>query len=106
MTDYRNRHRTLADISLGHYLARVRVARGYTQAEAAEELTNRTGTRWTQVTVSNLERGRTPCTLVQYVQMSWLYDLDAHMLPIDKNEAATPCVELPADTEPRPRVMP
>lgn len=106
MTDYRNRHRTRADITLGHRLAALRVARGLTQGAAAEFLTNETGARWTQVTVSNIERGRTPCTVSQYVQMSWLYGMDVSTLPIDRTEAAEPCEVLPDDLMPRPRVKP
>lgn len=106
MTDYRNRHRTRADISLGHHLATLRVARGYTQAEVAESLTERTGARWTQVTVSNIERARTPCTVSQYVQLSWLYGMNVSNLPVNHAEAGMPCEVLPDDLTPRPRVKP
>ena len=106
MTDYRNRHRTRADIALGHYLAASRVAVGLTQVEVAERMTADTGTRWSQVTVSNIERGRTPCTVSQYVQLSWLYGMDTTGLPVDHAEVAVPCVVLPDDNDPRPRVEP
>lgn len=106
MTDYRNRHRTRADISLGHHLATLRVARGLTQGEVAEAMTDATGARWTLVTVSNLERGRTPCTVVQYVQLSWLYGMDTSALPVSRAEACTPCEALPDDLTPRPRAKP
>ena len=106
MTDYRNRHRTRADLTLGHYLATLRVARGLTQIEVAEGMTNATGARWSQVTVSNIERGRTPCTVVQYVQLSWLYGMDTSELPVDLTEATVPCEVLPDDNNPRPRVTP
>lgn len=106
MTDYRNRHRTRADITLGRHLANFRVARGLTQDEVAEAMTERTGARWTQVTVSNLERGRTPCTVVQYVQLSWLYGMDTSVLPVIHAEASMPCEVLPDDIAPRPRVKP
>lgn len=106
MTDYRNRHRTRADISLGHHLATLRVARGLTQGEVAEAMTDMTAARWTQVAVSNIERGRTPCTVVQYVQLSWLYGMDTAALPVVHAEACMPCESLPDDLTPRPRVKP
>lgn len=106
MTDYRNRHRTRADLALGHYLATARVARGLTQIEVAENMSDITGARWSQVTVSNIERGRTPCTVVQYVQLSWLYGMDTSALPVDRAEATVPCEVLPDDDNPRPRVTP
>ena len=106
MTSYRNRHRTLGDIELGHHLATLRVARGYTQAEVAESLTERTGARWTQVALSNIERGRTPCTVSQWVNLTDLYGI-ADTVPASAREhMTTPCVDLPDDDMPRPRVEP
>lgn len=104
MTDYRNRHRTRADLTLGHYLATARVARGYTQTEAAEEMCALTGVKWTQVTISNIERGRTPCTVVQYIQLARLYGVDVPGLPINRGEAYIPCQSLPDDRMERPRL--
>ena len=103
MPKYRNRHRTRADLSLGHYLATVRVSRGLTQTEVAESMTEATGVRWSQVTVSNIERGRTPCTVVQYVQLAGLYGMDVSALPVAHSEATVPCEVLPDDNNPRPR---
>ena len=104
MPRYRNQHRTVADLRLGHQLAARRVAKGLTQIDAAERMTELTRTRWTQVTISNIERGRTPCTVVQYAQLAWLYDMEVSSLGIDPAEAAEPCVALPDDTNPRPRI--
>lgn len=112
MTDYRNRHRTYGDIELGDYLTRLRVARGYNQTRAAELLTEFTGTKWTQTTVSNIERGRTPCTVSQYVQLtavyrnggSKVYDNNATLaVPIGTKLVTRPLTTLPTDKGGRPR---
>lgn len=107
MTTYRNRHRTQADLALGRYLAASRVAMDLTQTEAARRLSSATAARWSQVTVSNIERGRVPCTVSQYLQLCQLYDIDPSNVPAHMTAAAhTPCVTLPDDTTPRPRVKP
>lgn len=103
---YRNRFRTQADLALGRSLATTRVDRGLTQTEVARRLSAATGARWTQVTVSNIERGRTPCTVSQYLQLAALYDIRTTGVPIPAEAAHTPCEILPADTNPRPRVKP
>ena len=69
MTTYRNRFRTQADLALGRYLATTRVDRGLTQTEVARRVSANTSARVTQVTISNIERGRTPCTVSQYLQL-------------------------------------
>lgn len=107
MTTYRNRFRTQADLALGRYLATARVDRGLTQTEVARRLAANTGARVTQVTVSNIERGRTPCTVSQYLQLCHLYGIDTPGVPPQVTKAAhTPCVILPDDINPRPRVKP
>lgn len=106
MMKYRNRFRTQADLALGRYLATTRVDRGLTQTEVARRLSASTGARWTQVTVSNIERGRTPCTVSQYLQLAALFDIQTTGVPIPATAAHTPCEILPADTHPRPRVKP
>lgn len=107
MTTYRNRFRTQADLALGRYLATTRVDRGLTQTEVARRLASITSARWTQVTVSNIERGRTPCTVSQYLQLCRVYDIDPPGVPIPVTKAAhTPCEILPEDVNPRPRVKP
>jgi len=107
MPRYRNRHRTQADLAIGHYLATVRVNKGLTQTEAARRLSSTVGVRWTQVTVSNIERGRTPCTVSQYLQLCQVYGIDTLGVPFPVLAAVhTPCETLPCDTDPRPRVKP
>lgn len=103
MPRYRNRHRTQADLDIGNHLANERVAKGLTQSELAERMAAFTGAPWSQVTVSNLERGRTPLTVVQWCQLSTVLG-DEAALPITPRSATTPCIDLPDDNGERPRI--
>ena len=105
MTTYRNRFRTQADLALGRYLATTRVDRGLTQTEVARRVSANTSARVTQVTISNIERGRTPCTVSQYLQLCRVYGIDPPGVPASVTKAAhTPCEILPDDTTPRLKV--
>lgn len=103
-TYYRNKHRTKADIAIGRYLAEVRVRKDLSQTELADAMTEYTGVEWNQVTVSNIERGRTPVTLSQWKQLEAV--LGELMLPFSYADVETPMVNLSYDDGGRARIKP
>lgn len=103
-TYYRNKHRTKADLTIGEYMAKMRVSKNLSQTDLAETLTELTGVEWKQVTVSNIERGRTPVTVSQWCQLEWVLGrLDAKLTG---EELMTPVVNLPYDDGGRARIKP
>ena len=103
-TYYRNKHRTKADIVIGKYLAKMRVRKDLSQTELAEAMTETTGVEWNQVTVSNLERGRTPVTVSQWCQLENV--LGSLVWPFTYSDVVSPMVNLPYDDGGRARIKP
>lgn len=103
-TYYRNKHRTKADMAIGRYLAEVRVRKDLSQTELADMMTEYTGVEWKQVTVSNIERGRTPVTLSQWCQLEAV--LGSLMRPFGYAAVEIPVINLPHDDGGRARIKP